>query len=104
MPAEYETFLQKNLRSKNNKDSYTVCYTDENVPYYVNETTRQVFWEQPAGFIEPKTKVKESSTKSKKSKSSSVEDSRNGHKRKSKKQSKSTKKYPFDGNDDLDHV
>lgn len=104
MPAEYEKFLQQNLRSKNsNKDnSYTVCYTDENVPYYVNEFTRQVVWEKPAGFVEPKAKLKENSNKLKKSKGSSTD--RNGYKKKSKKQEKSTKQYPFDANDDLDHV
>lgn len=107
MPAEYEKFLQQNLRSKNSnkENSYTVCYTDENVPYYVNEFTRQVSWEKPAGFVEPKAKVKENLTKLKKSKNSSADDnSRNGHKRKSKKQEKTAKKYPFDNNDDLDHV
>lgn len=107
MPAEYEKFLQQNLQSKNSKNkenSYTVCYTDENVPYYVNEFTRQVSWEKPVGFVEPKRKVvKESSSKLKKSKNSSSE--RNVHKKKSsKKHEKSAKRYPFDANDDLDHV
>lgn len=106
MPAEYETFLQQSLRSKNSnkENSYTVCYTDENVPYYVNEYTRQVVWEKPPGFVEPKAKVKENPSKLKKSSKKSATD-RNGHKKKSsKRQEKSTKKYPFDANDDLDHV
>lgn len=103
MPAEYEQFLQQSLQSKNSKhkqeNSYTVHYTDEKVPYYVNEFTRQVSWEKPAGFVEPKAKVKES--KSKKSKDAE----RNGRRKKSsKKSTKSTKQYPFDANDDLDHV
>ncbi len=106
MPTEYEKFLQQNLQSKNSnkENSYTVCYTEENVPYYVNEFTRQVSWEKPAGFVERKTKVKENSTKSKKSKANTTD--RNGHKRKSSKkpQAKSTKQYPFDADDDLDHV
>ncbi|XP_037040805.1 formin-binding protein 4-like [Bradysia coprophila] len=104
MPAEYEKFLQQSLRSKNSnkENSYTVCYTDENVPYYVNEHTRQVSWEKPAGFVEPKAKVKENANKLKKS---SKKTDRNGHKKKStKRQDKSSKKYPFDTNDDLDHV
>lgn len=106
MPPEYEKFLQQSLRSKssNKENSYTVCYTDENVPYYVNEHTRQVSWEKPAGFVEPKAKVKENASKVKKSSKKSATD-RNGHKKKSsKKQEKSSKKYPFDNSDDLDHV
>ncbi|KAJ6635810.1 Formin-binding protein 4 [Pseudolycoriella hygida] len=105
MPEEYDNFLQQNLRMKNPKkeNSYTVCYSDENVAYYVNEFTRQVSWEKPAGFVEPKEKV--NSTKLKKSKKRPTEDSsRNGKKKKSKKPEKSSKKYPFDVNDDLDHV
>lgn len=104
MPAEYDKFLKQNLPSKNsNKESsYTVSYTDENVPYYVNEFTRQVSWEKPAGFVEPKPKAKENSSKSKKSKNGSTD--RNGHRKKSKRQEKPAKQYPFDGNDDLDHV
>lgn len=107
MPAEYEKFLQQNQSAKNSKkqNSYTVCYTDENVPYYVNEFTRQVSWEKPAGFVEPKAKIKENATKLKKTKNSkSDNNNRNLQKKKSKKQDKTSKKYPFEGDDDLDHV
>lgn len=99
MPAEYERFLQQNLRSKSfNKmeNSYTVCYTDDNVPYYVNEFTRQVSWEKPQGFVEPTKMSKENPIKSKRSKRNASE--------KRKLAKKSTKSYPFDSNDDLDHV
>lgn len=107
IPAEYENFLKQNLRSKHssNENSYTVCYTDDKVPYYVNEFTRQVSWEKPAGFVEQKNAEK-NVRKSKKAKTSNTVDGdhRNGHKKKSKKHEKTTKKYPFVGDDDLDHV
>lgn len=49
MPKEYENYLSENS-SKELTNQWTICYTDELTPYYVNNVTRKVSWNQPVDF------------------------------------------------------
>lgn len=59
MPAEYQKFLDSNTASKRKENTWTTCYTDDEVtPYYVNEFTRIVSWDRPEGLLKDPSPAK----------------------------------------------
>lgn len=88
LPAEYADFLAKHQSLNSNAIKWTKYYTDDGVPYFVNEQTRKVLWEQPADYVEQCSKSKKKSKKDKKSK----------NQKKLNDKSEPKKKYPFDEN------
>lgn len=94
IPAEYEDFLKKNATNiANSSNTWALCYSDEQTPYYFNEITREISWVKPDGFIEiPNIQTQTNSCDNK-----SPSDKKTPIKEKSKKTVKHLKKkYPFD--------
>lgn len=53
MPTEYGLFLEEAAkRGSEPFKKWILCYTDDKAPYYFNEITREISWEEPDDFIE----------------------------------------------------
>lgn len=88
MPTDYHEFLERAaVLYPNHLKNWILCYTDDNTPYYFNESTREILWEKPSDYVEP---TPASSQKNSKNHTSGKE------KKRSKSKTKSAKRNPFD--------